>query len=71
MFTFSRAAHELWRDSINEYQCVDVSERMIDTAEYLLRGGGMSLKAVFILFYYVQGVFYILDGDLLNSALLV
>ncbi|XP_066929253.1 ribosome assembly protein METTL17, mitochondrial-like [Clytia hemisphaerica] len=33
------AASELWRKSIKEYQCVDVSERMNDTGEFLLRGG--------------------------------
>ena len=37
-----RAAHDLWKKSIKEYQCVDVSERMNDTAEFLLRGGGLS-----------------------------
>lgn len=32
------AANELWGNSINEYQCVDVSEDMNNTAEFLLRG---------------------------------
>ncbi|KAK2550969.1 Methyltransferase-like protein 17 [Acropora cervicornis] len=33
------AAHEKWGDSIREYQCVDVSQDMIDVAQNLLRGG--------------------------------
>lgn len=33
------AAAELWRKNIKEYQCVDVSERMNESAEFLLRGG--------------------------------
>jgi ABC-type uncharacterized transport system fused permease/ATPase subunit len=32
-----RAVHELWKDSIKIYQCVDVSRDMNETAEYLLR----------------------------------
>ena len=34
---YSRAAHEMWKDSIKIYQCVDVSHDMNETAEYLLR----------------------------------
>jgi len=33
------AAHEKWGDSIREYQCVDVSQDMINLSQYLLRGG--------------------------------
>ena len=43
-----RAASELWRNSIKEYQCVDVSERMNDTAEFLLRGGGNCSQMTFL-----------------------
>ncbi|XP_068723173.1 ribosome assembly protein METTL17, mitochondrial-like [Montipora capricornis] len=32
------AAHQKWGDSIREYQCVDVSQDMIDLARYLLKG---------------------------------
>ncbi|XP_065672699.1 ribosome assembly protein METTL17, mitochondrial isoform X2 [Hydra vulgaris] len=31
-------ANELWRNEIKEYQCVDASEKMIEAAEFLLRG---------------------------------
>ena len=33
-----RAANEKWGDSIREYQCVDVSQDMINVAQYLLKG---------------------------------
>ena len=36
--TLARAAHAKWGDSIQEYQCVDISQDINTLAEYLLRG---------------------------------
>ncbi len=39
-----RAAHELWGESLYEYQCVDVSSEMGDLARVLRVGGEIPLQ---------------------------
>jgi hypothetical protein len=36
--TLSRAAQQLWKDSLYEYQCVDLSNEMLDLAKRLRLG---------------------------------